>query len=223
MNEAHVSHYCQNTPSPFAKIGAEVYVVTAVDHATFRTVCPVCGDTKQLNVNGFEIPCSFCTDTHHTSDNDRPAITVHRYSVCVYQVYEITVSGTCRKASYTRIKNGNATPSDYPAVTSIWAFMPAVTGREQDAHKRKVPCYPDDPYEFPSRIRLHMGWSGCYGTKTEAEVVCRALNMREKNVLRDFNEKFGNNHSYPWHDLKEEKSRVSCSQNIPSAVQTSRG
>lgn len=167
-------------PKPFAyKLGDKVYVAEQKNYRVFHQKCPVCGGTKKVVYNGYELRCTYC-------DKVPAAITVHDFTVREYIVYEITVKSPLVKYAYEKKNIGK--PEFLPEISGAKAFYSS--GDESDVIS--VP-------RMEGRTDVGYG-RFAFTTKKAASEYVKGLMENEKMLLAKFNEEHGTDYEYPFGD-----------------------
>ena len=181
--------------------GDKVYIIVRNGNKVFREPCPVCDDTKKINVRGFELKCPYCDV--HPNDNTNTLV-LCRHVVEEVFVNQIVIEGPVEKGAYKRYMSGDPRGNDCPTIKRVLGFYKHGNGYGSE-RVVTIPTW-EGAYD-PDEEVLQKAISGqktgtftdyVFSDRKGAE---RALAMQEeydRELLRKFNEEHGTNHEYPW-------------------------
>lgn len=189
----------QNEPQ--FRIGDRLYIIQPTNrpnsNRVFSESCPVCHDKKEITVNGYVIPCGYCTGT---KIKNRTTLTLHNWIVAEYIVNKFVIMGHERKNAYGQAVTKE---NNLPQIKEIHAFHKEGNERFLTENKRvDILSYFDDSKttEWLDRYRRdeYIYSEPCFKDKRKAERLLKAIKKIDAQRLEKFNKENGSSHEYPW-------------------------
>ncbi len=150
--------------------------------------CPACNDKRYITYKGYdeverETNCPLCfsgTGSNH--------IVMRNWTINEYITYEFVLAGPDSKNAYK-----NISPMRIKDIKAFYRY-----GRNNSdisyAHLRSAITD-----QNPAKIKSYdSGQTYCYHKKEDAKALMKAFVEHDKQLLKEFNEKYGTNHEYPF-------------------------
>ena len=160
----------------------------------FKTMCPLCKDTKELTVDGFTFACPFCFQSMNRKAENEVSINDYVVKEVIVYKYEIVYNGYTKKI--TQQEKYLERPSQ-EHVQGFWKY-----GRSYDDIEYNINI-PSRIFDFEINEINNIGNSYFFFKKNQAEDFCKKLHDIQRKKLKDFNDKFGTSHIYPYSDSGE--------------------
>ena len=177
--------------SPFY-YGMKVFVVKADPRnrsKMFTDKCPVCGDSRRVEIKGYNLPCPMCNSSSRPR-SDAIAIDLTNFIVIEFIINELSIKGDYYKKDYA--------PSSNKLPRAEWKGFARWGYGYQDMETRKFTDF--DFYDKDAEaVDLKSSISSyCFYTKADANKFCKRLHERQKEILDKFNAEHGSDHQYPF-------------------------
>lgn len=161
-------------------------------HKVFREKCPVCGDTKEIELKGYKFKCPLCEGSR--ADSSATSIDLRDYVVTEFIINRFEITGSSYKNAYSG--EGLLNERNLPNVK--WYGFARWGNGYSDVTSRQFSEY-DVREVDPDKVDIKRAASGhCFFTKSEAKRFCERLHERQKELLEKFNAKHGTDHAYPF-------------------------
>ena len=174
--------------------GQKVYMVDCMgtwgaSAKTFTEKCPVCDDTRKINVRGFEFKCPYCDGAGR---GNAISITIRGYRVREWIINQVDIVGEERKNAYcnkgseddlphTRWYGFHRSDNSYGGISTRQFYTSEVCD--------------EDPNEISPGEDVGRR---VFLTKVSAEKYCRRVHEAQKAQLDRFNAEHGTAHEYPY-------------------------
>ena len=174
--------------------GQKLFVVTAKKKGLkrFREKCPICGDTKEIELKGYKVKCPLCEG--YRTDRGATVIELYGYEVTEYIINRFEVRGVDYKKAYSG--DGLLDDRNLPKVT--WYGFARWGNSDSATESRQFSAYEMMTHD-PDKLDIRRNLSGCaFFSKTDATRFCKRLHERQKEKLDKFNAEHGTDHQYPF-------------------------
>lgn len=164
----------------------------------FFTKCPVCDDKHQIEVNGYNFTCPYCSSGSLRNDNSR--ITLYNYRVCEYIVNELKLEGSTTKSDY---KN----PEEYIVPSVHWSAFKRSGGGEYNVYYsvskslyNNIIKNTELVMKIGENIDIHRDYSDefVFLVRSDADKFCKLLHEKQKKALKEYNKRNGTDYEYPF-------------------------
>lgn len=174
--------------------GQKVYRIEPRRHNagnTFKEKCPVCDDTKKVEIKGYTFKCPYCEGSR--SDPEATQIMLRNYDVVEYIINRFEVNGADRKNAYS----GDGLLNDRNLPFVRWYGFTRWGNGLHEVTSRQFSEY-DFREVDPDKVDINRPGDHCFFSKSEAKKYCSRLHERQKGQLEKFNAEHGTDHAYPF-------------------------
>lgn len=188
------------------EIGSRIYMVSVapgVSRKILKSVCPVCGDAKKVEVNGYVFDCPLCVKGRGVE-----SVKFWNFEVREFIVHRMEIRGPERMDAYPN--GGSAEEDNLPRIIEWSCFTlrdkEDIASHEtryvnpdmmlticRDNPKKNVRYIDAEKVNLDDNIKVY-----AFYDREEAEVFCKRLNERQKLLLDEFNKSHGTSHEFPF-------------------------
>ena len=176
--------------------GQKIYVIGLPKYRqgeTFFGKCPVCGDAKSIEINGYRFDCPYCRSGRLCDSATN--IILRAYIVIEYIINRFEIIGPKYKNAYTG--EGLLDNRNLPYV-KWYGFCKFGNGYNDTSERefREYALKEVDIEKIDLKKEEPVGIS--FLSKAAAERFCKKLHERQKEMLDEFNAEHGTDHQYPF-------------------------